>query len=215
MTQLRGIAETAFAMIVEAARNHQPCPTNGEVAQRVGVFSRSCAQDAFKALETQGLITIERPAGNKRIATVVETGEKTAPTIAGGHTKRAWQFAEQMAERRERINRLRAAKMTFKDIALLLDISKARVVQIWRGPQRSRRQPVVIPIDAEPRTWCGQCDRRVSHAPGIGCGWTICGLRQEPINPWPEFAETVGIPIPPPDDEPTIETAVERGRIVG
>ena len=173
MNQLRGIAETTYAMIVEAARTGQPCPTNGEVAQKVGVFSRSCAQDAFKTLELRGLITVERPAGNKRIVTVVETGQSTAPTIAGGHTKRAWQFAEQVAECRDSIRRMRAAKMTFPDIARILDISKGRVVQIWRGPHRHRRQPVVIPLEDESRSWCDQCQRRVKAC----CAWRICGMR--------------------------------------
>jgi hypothetical protein len=64
-------------MLEAAAKNGSACPSNEDICERVGASSPATGARLVSALETMGLIKVERFL-QSRIVTIVDTGESTA-----------------------------------------------------------------------------------------------------------------------------------------
>lgn len=70
------VDEAILAIIKRAIANHATCPTNGEIADELGLMSDSSVSEALRRLRATGLIETRRIKVG-RIVTLVETGEQT------------------------------------------------------------------------------------------------------------------------------------------
>lgn len=65
-------------LLVQAANRDAPCPTNAEIAVRVGLNGSVAASYRMRRLVRDGLIQVEEPSPReRRIVTIVATGKKT------------------------------------------------------------------------------------------------------------------------------------------
>ncbi len=65
-------------LLVQAANRDAPCPTNAEIAVRVGLNGSVAASYRMRRLVRDGLIQVEEPGPlERRIVTIVATGKKT------------------------------------------------------------------------------------------------------------------------------------------
>lgn len=65
-------------LLVQAANRDAPCPTNAEIAVRVGLNGSVAASYRMRRLVRDGLIEVEEPGPlERRIVTIVATGKKT------------------------------------------------------------------------------------------------------------------------------------------
>ena len=67
-----------FKMLVDAADNGLPAPTDMAIAEMIGIRSLGSANLHVSSLAEIGLIRIERPSRNRRVIVIVETGARTA-----------------------------------------------------------------------------------------------------------------------------------------
>lgn len=65
-----------FSIIKRAIANRATCPTNGEIADELGLLSDSSVSESLRRLRDAGLIETRRIKVG-RIVTLVETGEQT------------------------------------------------------------------------------------------------------------------------------------------
>ncbi|MBJ7442866.1 MAG: winged helix-turn-helix domain-containing protein [Sphingobium sp.] len=65
-------------LLVQAANRDAPCPTNAEIAVRVGLTGSVAASYRMRRLVRDGMISVEEPGPcERRIVTIVATGKKT------------------------------------------------------------------------------------------------------------------------------------------
>jgi hypothetical protein len=69
-----------LAMLTRAANDGAPCPSNDEIAERIGAESSATAVRTIALLEVMGCITVQR-GNDRRVVTIVATGKCTAGTI--------------------------------------------------------------------------------------------------------------------------------------
>ncbi len=67
-----------FKMLVDAADNGLPAPTDTAIADAIGIRSLGSANLHVAKLAESGRIRIERPSRNRRVIVIVETGARTA-----------------------------------------------------------------------------------------------------------------------------------------
>lgn len=77
-------AGRVLAIIRAAADAGEKCPTNSEIANRVGYSSMSGPADAIHILESSGVISVQRGQAS-RVVTIMATGKSTAGTVKGVH----------------------------------------------------------------------------------------------------------------------------------
>lgn len=76
MTDRSQRAEKLFAWLSQCARDGEPCPSNMEIAARLGLGSSSHAVLLVQKLELQGLIRVHRFQCS-RLVEIVATGART------------------------------------------------------------------------------------------------------------------------------------------
>ncbi len=79
-------AARVLAIIRSAADAGEKCPTNLEIADRVGYASISGPANAINLLEASGVITVQRGQAS-RVVTIVATGRSTAGRVRWAHHK--------------------------------------------------------------------------------------------------------------------------------
>ncbi len=77
-----------FKMLVDAADNGLPAPTDTAIAETIGIRSLGSANLHVATLAEIGLIRIERPSRNRRVIVIVETGARTAMPPPAKHPAR-------------------------------------------------------------------------------------------------------------------------------
>lgn len=70
--------EATLAILSAAAEAGTPCPSNREIADRLGLVSIARPVELLHLLEAEGRIIVRR-FHKSRIVTIVETGRQTAP----------------------------------------------------------------------------------------------------------------------------------------
>lgn len=67
-----------YKLLVEAARRGAPCPTNAELAARVGLSGAVAASYRMRRLVAAGDIAVEEPSPlERRVVTIMATGKQT------------------------------------------------------------------------------------------------------------------------------------------
>ncbi len=92
-------ARRIFAIIDACAKAGTKCPSNQELAQRVGYSSTAGPSGAIGFLETAGLIQVARKRAS-RVVTICSTGHKTADAApARKHVKGTQATAQEKIDR--------------------------------------------------------------------------------------------------------------------
>lgn len=91
------LTERLFEMLTVAARLGAPCPTNSEIADRLGLTKPEIAVDLMKLLEQRGRITVER-FQRSRVVTIVESGLATERPLVLPEPYRERRGCERRAE---------------------------------------------------------------------------------------------------------------------
>lgn len=74
----RKTAKAVLRILSQAATAGLPCPTNAELAKRVGLRDAAAASYRVRRLVADGKITVEQPSPvERRIVTIVATGKVT------------------------------------------------------------------------------------------------------------------------------------------
>lgn len=74
----RTVERLIYRLLVEAARRGLPCPTNAEIAIRVGLSGAVAASYRMRRLVAAGRIAVEEPSPlERRVVTIMATGKRT------------------------------------------------------------------------------------------------------------------------------------------
>ena len=73
-----------FDILVAAVNAGEKCPSNSNLAHRIGCISTSDPSDIIRRLQRSGLITVDRGSCN-RVVTIVATGKSTAGKVTAPH----------------------------------------------------------------------------------------------------------------------------------
>ena len=74
----RTVERLIYKILVEAARRGVPCPTNAEIAIRVGLSGAVAASYRMRRLVASGRIEVDEPSPlERRVVTIVATGKRT------------------------------------------------------------------------------------------------------------------------------------------
>ena len=67
-----------YKLLVAAAKRGEPCPTNAELAARVGLAGAVAASYRVRRLVAAGKITVDEPSPvERRVITIIATGDRT------------------------------------------------------------------------------------------------------------------------------------------
>jgi len=77
MPASKALMERVFAVVSDALKAGEPCPSNREIAARLGITSQSAPSDALLQLEAQGRLVVERSRQARRVWLA---GDPAAPT---------------------------------------------------------------------------------------------------------------------------------------
>lgn len=74
----RRTTRAVLRVLTQAAARHLPCPTNAEIAARVGLTGAVAASYRVRRLVKDGKIIVEEPSPlERRVVTIVATGKQT------------------------------------------------------------------------------------------------------------------------------------------
>lgn len=84
MTHAVEMAGKIFAALKQCAAVGSECPSNKQLAERVGYKSTASVSDAINFLATAGMIEVER-GNHNRVITICATGKRTAGVVRKAH----------------------------------------------------------------------------------------------------------------------------------
>lgn len=151
----------AMLMILQAADQGAPCPSNAEIADQLDMARKADVVDVIRTLERRGLITVERFSKSRRRVTIVGTGKQTAHT---GGEKPHWRLrpvAEEVAAEARAAGIRRAVAGMNANVSNPLPLNDRPQVAAPRGGEIVDRDP------------CPRCGVRRD----IGCRHTARTLR--------------------------------------
>lgn len=127
----------ALDMLTKAAQDGAECPSNALLAAALGT-GLGAAQSAVRALESQGVIVVERGQKARRV-TLVATGQQTAPIHGGEHWRT--RGADYELAQRDQLAEHVANGLTVKQAQKEMRMGSDTVYRLWRqiceglGPQ--------------------------------------------------------------------------------
>ncbi len=152
-------------MLVDAADNGLPAPTDLAIAEMIGIRSLGSANLHVSSLAEIGLIRIERPSRNRRVIEIVETGARTAlPPPAKRPAKRG-----SGAKRRLRPKRDPGAAAKVEMGGGMLT-SEQRMAKVRGGPPMVDRKLGLLKSSFPPAR---ACQWQYGDGPFAGCGRAV------------------------------------------